>query len=151
MPLVHRKFTNADLDVKAIIVLDVHAPLHQKVFLHTLVYHLATLDFGNELPPSVSIVSHDAFVPDMLVLIRALWTFSSSHANEYAHFTPRPLAHSSLIQGVWGRVKRPSPVVVKDRLPNLDGFEKQPNSGCRPTSLPNFAIEFRCWFLSRVV
>ncbi|KAK5634403.1 hypothetical protein RRF57_010116 [Xylaria bambusicola] len=97
MPLVHRKLANTDLDIETIVVLNVNTPFHQEVLLHTLVYYLATLDFRNELPPSISVVSHETFVPDVLVLIRALWAFSSSHADENANFTPGPFIYRGFV------------------------------------------------------
>jgi hypothetical protein len=113
MPFIHPKLSYSNFHVQAVVVLDVNAAVAQTFSNHELMSSFAALNLRNQASSCLSKVPHKSFVPEMLVLVAPRWSFASSNAYNNSHLSTRPLIHASFIEGNWGRVVLPRPLIDK--------------------------------------
>jgi len=126
IPLIHSKFSHADVDVQTVVVLGVDLSF-RKVILHLLVCPFAIFNLLDQFPSRLCKVAHaagnEAFPPQMLLCVCAFWPFSGAYAYENANFAPRQFVANSFVESHRRWVVFAGAFIEKDRLADLDWLE----------------------------
>ena len=151
VPFIHAKLSNTDFDIQPIIILYVDTTFTQTFLLHVLMGILATLDLCYKSSPSFGKITHEFFIPQMLLGIGTSRSFSSSYTDEHPNFSTRPLVNTRFFEDDRGGVVLSRPLVNKYRLTDLNRFEGKTCSTCCAAGLPYRAVGFWRSFFAGVI